>query len=359
MNTQMVSIKVVDSMGAPIESLVRRDRLAQMSHAIRATHTFFDGAPHPLRVGDSMSAQDATEAESFVIGQLTHLEAEAIRKWYTPKRYQQILGPCITNEAGAGAKAVDYIVVQSSGIGRRISPGATDVPLVERAYEKHTIGVAPGGIGYSYTQEDLRTAAILKQPLPANQQEDSVEAYLKHMNIVALLGEAASNFTGLYNATGATAAGRASGAVWDSATADVIVADIIDLVSKFNAATQGNEEVTHLIFPLTTYEKLITPRSTNSDTTIKKFIEETLSLTILKDVILDTTANGGQSLGAGSTKRVVAVAPKKSNMVLHIPMPIEFLAPQLDGYSIVVPAMYKYAGYELRRILTVRYMDGV
>jgi hypothetical protein len=351
----MVPVKVKDSSDSWIETTVPRGRYNHLTHRIRDAHIFFEGAPN--NSGGEMSARDATEAEAFVIGQLTYLEAEAIRKWYTPMRYKDILSDgkgedCIDYSAGAGAKAVDYLAVQAAGIGRRISPAGTDLPLVEQAYEKHTIGVAPGGIGYSYTVEDLRTAAILKQALPSIQQEDAVESYYRHMNNVALTGETASNFKGLYNNASATAATRASGAVWDSATPDTIVSDILGAAGAFESATQGNEVVKKIIFPITSYEKLLTPRSTNSDTTILSFIEKVLNVTILKDTQLET-------LGGSSSKRVVFVAPRKQNMVLHIPLPIEFLAPQYDGYRIVVPGFYKYAGFELRRILTARYMDGV
>lgn len=346
---QMQTVKVVDAEKGWIDAKVPSARYVGMTHFVKDTRTFFEGAPGPA---GPMSAHDATEAESFTIGQLTYLEAEAVKKWYTPLRYKEILGDCIDYSAGPGAKAVDYLAVQGSGIGRRISPSATDVPLVEVAYEKHTIGVAPGGLGYSYTQEDLRTAAILKQALPSNQQEDVVEGYYKHMNNVALTGEAASNFTGLYNNASVTAATRLSGAAWGSATADVIVGDIIDAYAAFIAAAKDNERPSKIVFPLTSFQLLYKPRSTNSDTTIKKFIEETLQVTCLSDTQLET-------LGGSASKRVVFVAPRKSNMVLHIPMSVEFLAPQLTGYRIIVPSFYKYGGFEIRRIVTVRYMDGV
>lgn len=352
-----MKIKVRDDSGWT-QAEVEDGRYAEMERFIRGNRNIFTSNGGGGNWGRG-SAQDATEAESFSIGQLTYLEQKAFARWYNPLKYETVLAGCFDYSAGPQAKAVDYLVSDGVGIGRRMSPGANDVPMVDVAYAKVTIPVQSGGIGYDYTQEDLRTSAFLRQPLSNTKQVQSVLAYKRHMNFVALQGEAASNLKGLYNNASATAAARASGAVWDSATADTIVADIIDAYSKFRTGTGGNEVPTKIIFPLSTRNLLYKPRSTVSDTTIQKFIEDTLNVTIEDDIALDTVALGGAGLGAGATKRVVFLNPQNDNIVFHIPMPLQFLAPQLQGYRVMVPAEYKYAGLEVRRIQTVRYMDTV
>lgn len=346
----MALVKVKDAERGWVQAKLNDHRLATFARFMRANDIYPEG------IGENfgrMDARDAGEAESFSIQQLTYLEAQAIAKWYEPMRWETILGGCVDYSAGPQAKAVDYLVVDGTGIGRRISPAATDIPMVDVAYGKTTIGVAPGGIGYDYTTDDLRTSAFLKQPLSSTKQEQAVLAYKRHINFLALQGEAPSGFKGLYNNASVTAAPTASAANWNAATADTIVADILDGYAKFIAAAKDNERPSKIVFPLTTFQKLYTPRSTVSDTTIRKFIEQTLDVTCLSDNMLETLGSGT------STKRVVFCAPKPGNMVLHIPMPIEFQPPQLTGFRIVVPAMYKYGGFEVRRIQTVRYMDGV
>jgi len=324
-------------------------RHAEMTNFVRRSGIF------PVGSGANYgraSAQDAGEAESFAIGQLTYLEQKAFARWYQPMHYEQVLAGCIDYSAGPQAKAVNYLISDRVGIGKRMSPGANDVPLVDVAYALKAIPVQSGGIGYDYTQEDLRTSAFLKQPLSNTKQVAAVEAYKRHMNFVALQGESLSNLTGLYNATGVTAANRTSGAVWDSATADTIINDIIVAYSAYYAATGSNLRPTKIIFPATTRQLLFKPRSTVSDTTIERFITETLKVEISDDIALET-------LGSGSTKRVVFLNAMNDNVVFHIPMPLQFLAPQLQGFRVVVPAEYKYGGLEVRRVQSVRYMDGV
>lgn len=328
------------------------DRYATLSEFVRNNRTAIIGGAAGGRPWNRGTAKDATEAESFAIGQLTYLEAKAFARWYQPLRYEEILAGCIDYSAGPQAKAVDYLVSDGVGVGKFLNPGASDIPMVDVAFAKNTIPVGLGGIGYDYTTEDLRTSAFLGQPLPMRKQSEAIMAYKRHANRIALQGDAGKNFKGLYNNAGVTAANRLSGAVWGAATGDTIVADIIDGYQAYRTATGGNEVPTDIIFPLSSRNVLYKPRSTVSDTTIQKFIEETLKVTVHDDIALE-------ALGSGATKRVVFCNPKNDNVVFHIPMPIQFLAPQLMGLRVVVPAEYKLGGLEVRRIQTVRYMDGV
>ncbi len=332
-----------------VRAEVDDQRHEEIADFVRSNRASFRTGDHRGMWGHGY-VKDATEAESFVIGQLTYLEAKAFARWYQPRRYQDILAGCIDSSAGPHAKAVDYLISDQVGIGQRINAKGTNMPLVDVAYAKQTIPVALGGIGYDYTVEDLVTSAFLGQPLPMTKQVAAIEAFQRHMNFMALQGEL--NFKGFYNNSGVTAANRLSGATWNAATADTIVNDIIDGYANYRTATGGNEVPTMMIFPLSSRQKLYAPRATTSDTTIETFIRQTLKVEIFDDVALET-------LGSGSTKRVVYAAPKNDNVVLHMPRPLQFLAPQMENLNVVVPGSYKYAGVEIRRVLSVRYMDGV
>ena len=299
-------------------------------------------------------ANDATEAESFAIGQLTYLEQKAFARWYAPMRYEEVLvNGGIDYSAGPQAKQVDYLISDGVGVGGFISPAGTNVPMVDVAYAKTTIGVGLGGIGYDYTDEDLRTSAFLRQPLSNTKQVEAVLAYKRHANRVALIGDVPKGFKGLYNNASVTAAPTTSAANWNAATADTIVADIIAAYSAYIAATADNMKPSVIIFPLTSYNLLYKPRSTVSDTTISKFIQDTLNVKIMSDPLLETLGSGT------STKRVVLANPENDNMVYHIPMPLQFKAPLIDGFRVVVLGSYKLGGFEVRRVQTARYMDGV
>lgn len=324
-------------------------RYKEWAEFIRSNNSKFSAGPYRTMWGHG-SARDATEAQSFAIGQLTYLETKAIQRLYTPRRYETVLGGCISSEAGPWAKSINYKVKDQVGIGKRITPSSSTLPRANTAYALVNVPVEMGGIQYEYTVEDLVTSSFLGQPLPEDEQGAAIEAYKRHINQMALLGEL--NFQGFYKNSGVTAANRTSGAVWDSATADSIIADVIAAVGAYNAGTADNAEPRLMIVPVTTMQILKKPRATASDMSIQNYLEKTLNLTIISDFALEAA-------GVGPSKRVVLCNPDLDNTILHIPRSIEFLAPQMEGLMIRVPSSYKYAGTEIRRVLWVRYMDGV
>ncbi len=297
-------------------------------------------------------AGDTGEAESFAIGQLTYLEQKALARWYTPRRYQEILGACISYEAGPWAKSINYKIEDMVGVGQRIAPNTSNIPEVDVAYALKNIAVEFGGLAYSYTVEDLVTSAYLGQPLPESKQRAAVEAYYNHMNTVALLGEV--QFQGFYKNSNVTAANRASGSVWDAATPSTIISDVNVARSAYLTATQGHDEPRMMIVPLSTSIVLDQPMATAnaSNVSIKTYIEQNYKLKVMTDYLLETAASG-------SAKRVVFSNPTPDNNILHIPQSIVFRPPQFSDLKIMVPAYYKYAGHEQRRIQTTRYMDAV
>ena len=48
-----------------------------------------------------------------------------------------------------------------------------------------------------------------------------------------------------------------------------------------------------------------------------------------------------------------------TRLVMHIPLALRFLAPQLVGLSVQVPGEYKYSGVEFRYPKSAYYMDGL
>lgn len=336
------------------DGLVRAEvddaRIEEFTHFVKSSRAVFLAGDGRKQYGHGF-ARDVTEAESFLIGQLSYLETKAFNRWYQPKRYTEVLAGCIDNSAGPWAKSVIYQVNDQVGQGKRIAPSETTLPEVGVSKALVNVPVELGGLCYSYTVEDLLTSAYLGTPLPESKQAAAIEGYQRHMNIVALQGE--ENFKGLYNFTGVTAANRTSGAVWDAATGDTIVNDIIAAFAAFGSGTGGNAKPRKIVFPFSTRQLLYKPRSsTATDMSIEKYIASTLNVEITDDIALET-------LGAGATKRVVFVDPNLDNMVFHIPRAIQFLAPQMEMTKVVVPATYKYGGFEVRRVQTVRYMDGV
>lgn len=298
---------------------------------------------------------DAAEPVAFSISQLAYMEQKSFARLYNPLHYEQLLAGCIDYSAGPAARSVIYRITDGAGIGQRIAPSTSNVPMVDVAVQLQTIAVASGGIGYDFTQEDVDVSGMLPWNIIESKQVQAILSYKRHMNNVALTGEL--NFTGMYNNALATAAQKASGTFagfpWSAATADTIVADIIDGYSSFRQATGSNFNPTKLILPLSSRMLLYKPRASFSDVTIEKFITDSLKIEISDDPLLETLGT------VGGAKRAVFANTDNDNMVFHVPMPIMFMAPQITGFRTIVPARYRYAGLELRRPQAIRYMDGM
>lgn len=347
-------IKTKDESGAPVAIEVTdaiADRMDQFRHFLTTQPGLF-GYGAGARYGKA-TARDAAEALNFAVGQLTYVETNTYERHYTKRLYEELLPGVISYAAGEGAQSVEYQISDSVGMGKRMSPSANDMPFADVAYARIAKPVAYGGIGYTYTQEDLRISAFHQTPLPAMKQKAAVNGYHNHLNVVALQGETPSGFTGLFNNASVTAANRASGAVWDAATADTIIRDVMTLVSNVQVATKNTSRPTHVAMPVASYNLMAIARATTASETALEFLTRTYAGIVFHSVDELST------LGAGTTKRVVAYSPDDDNMVLHVPMAHKFLAPQADVLRIIVPGEYKYAGLEIRRTATVQYMDGV
>jgi len=344
-------IKAKDEAGRWINAEVDDNRYASLD-------AFFRNHPDILGNGAGgaygrSSARDAVEAQAFVVSQLAWNEPGVFERQYQPMMYETLLPGVISYAAGEWAQSIEYTLVDYVAMGRRMSPAANDMPFADVAYARISKPVAYGGEGYFYNQEELRIAAYLQRPLPTDKLNAANIGFRRHMNKVALQGETSSNFTGLFNNASVTAANRPSGAVWDAATADTIIADITAGLTAVQVATVTNDFPTHIALPVSSAALLLKPRSTASDTTVLEFIKRLypgLTITAVTELV---------TLGAGGTKRMAFWNPGNDNMKFHIPMPIKFLAPQMDVLRVVVPGEYKYGGLEIRRPATAYYMDGI
>lgn len=339
-----------DTLG-PISREVSDDRIAQLSYFF-ATHpgVFGHGAGRPY---NRNSARDATEANAFAVSQLAYVETKEYERQYQPMLYETLLGPTISTSAPEGATTVEYEIVDYVGMGKRISPSGTDIPYADVAQTRVAMAIANGGIGYQYNTEDLRNASFNNRPLPTRKLRAALMAWRRHMNRVALLGEPTSNFTGLFNNAAVTVANRPSGAVWDAASADSIIADITAGITAIQVATVNNDSPVKIALPIASYGILLKPRSTTSDTTILEFLQRT------RPGLEFYAVNELATMGVGPSKRMVFFNPTDDNMVLHLPMTVRFLAPQFEDLAIKIPGEYKYGGLNVRRPLTMYYMDGI
>ena len=315
----------------------------------------------PLIMG--VSGKDATEAMAFIISQLAYTEATVFEKMYQPMQYEQLIP--ITNEAGEWAESIRYELYDYAGRGKRHSGKGQDINEVDVQVGDKTFPVVLGAVGYSYTTEELRKTAFLRRPISERKLAAAIEAYRRHMNDVGLYGE--NNLTGLFNNANVPQ-GNAPNGGWAAAIAADPVAGAIKILTDLNTliqniwnATAYNDMLTDVVIAPTPYALIAsTPRSANSDKTILQYLKENNIAKVERGIDINFTPGYGlDTAGAGGTKRMLGYVKSDQRLVMHIPLPLRFLAPQLVGLSVKVPGEYKYSGVEWRYPKSAYYMDNL
>jgi hypothetical protein len=307
--------------------------------------------------------RDAQEAMAFVVSQLAYTEATTFDRLYTPMQYEQLIP--ITNEAGEWAESIRYEIYDYAGRGKRTSGKGKDINLVDTAFADKTFPVVNGDIGYDYTTEELRRSAFLRKPVPERKLAAAIDGYRRHMNDVGLYGEA--NLTGLFNNANVPHGNAPNGAWLTTQAADPvngpsrILYDLNALINGVWTTTQYNDQITDVVIAPLRYAYIAsTPRSPNSDKTILQYLKENNIAKLERNIDLKFTAGFGLDTGgAGGTARMLGYVKSDMRLVMHIPLPLRFLAPQLLGLAVQIPGEYKYSGVEWRYPGSAYYQDGI
>lgn len=312
-----------------------------------------------LIVGD-MHGRDAQEALAFMVSQLAYTEAQVFERLYQPMQYEQLIP--ISYEAGEWADSIRYEIYDYAGRGKRSSGKGRDINLVDVAYADKSFTVLSGNIGYDYTTEELRRTAFLRRPISERKMAAAIDGYRRHMNDVGLFGEASGNLTGLFN-NATVPVGNAPVGAWQTGpkTPAQILSDINTLIQTVWSATAFNDQITNIVMAPTRFAYIgATPRSDNSDKTILQYVKENNIAKVQRGIDIDFQPGFGlDTLGAGGTMRMMGYVKSDQRLIMHIPLPLRFLAPQLIGLTVQIPGEYKYSGCEFRYPSSARYMDGL
>ena len=323
-----------------------------------------------------MRANDAAEGVAFLVSQLAYTEAQTYDREYQDVQFRDLIPT--TSEAGPEAATVRYQVYDRVGQGKRINADAKDMPYSDASAAQVEMAVVDGGMGYRYNQIELLQAAKMIRALPAERMEASVEGAERHLNQVAMLGEAPTTtavgpmFTGLLSQaisqssnagqyiTNSTSGINAAWANAGSTSFDKVLADVNFGILQF----WKNSNYT--LFPDTfgMAPTCFTPLATRYNTLGTKTL-----LQLLEEQNLMTAKTGkpmnfvpiylADTAGASGTPRCVLYCNDKKRLVFHVPMAHRFLAPQPEGLAVQVPGWYRYSGVNLRYGYSMVYMDNM
>ena len=305
-----------------------------------------------------------------MVSQLAYTEQTTYEREYQEMQFRSLVP--VTAEAGPDAATVRYQVYDHVGQGKRINGAAKDIPTSDVSAAEVEIAVVNGGAGYRYSQLELIQAARQIRPLPSERMSTAIEMGERHLNQVALVGEATdvagqAKYLGLLNYTGVTTINKGTSGfvgLWDTtATADQILTDVNSAIYAYWAATN------FVVLPNTLglapkcfaalnarYNSLGTKRLIEMVQEGNMTTARTGERLNIVPILQGDTAGAKNGTGAACPRNVFYRNDKK-RMVMHVPMPHRFLAPQPEGLDVMVPGWYRYAGLNIRYIKTVLYQD--
>lgn len=303
--------------------------------------------------------RDQAAGLSFLTQQLAYIEPKMYAKKYKEITYSQIIP--ISTAAGEYATSINYFYMDGRAIAKFVGSKSLDVPIAEIGAAQVVIPVELGATGYEYSDEELRQAIQLNQSLDAMKADVARRAYEELVQRTSMFGNTSLGLPGFLNnvnVTAGTVIDPGGGTEWINKSPDQIIFDIVDLMGSIWTDSLQIERPNALGLPTSQYNYISnTPRSINSDTTIKQWLLTNSEwFSSPGDIIAMPELIGA---GAGGTDRMIAFTRDADKVILHIPMPLRFTQPQRKGRGFEIPGEFKVGGVEFRYPGSARYADGI
>ena len=292
---------------------------------------------------------DAQAALGFVVSQRSHIEPEVLKKPYPEIRYAEMIP--VDTSANAYAQSVTFFSQDSVGKAKFINGKGDDIPLVNVTRTKFEQSVNMAGVGYSFSLEEIGAAQMLRQNLSADGAEAARMAYEQLVDEVAFIGNTTLGIQGLYNTTGITTI--AAGATFAASTPDGVLAIINNALIAIESGSLGVEVANTIALPLAVAATMERRLGDGSDVTILDFIMRSNRYT--RRTGLPLMVEFSHRL----TTTMVVYRKDPAVLKLHMPMPLQFIPPQMVNLEVKVLGMFRFSPVNIRRPGAVRYVSGV
>jgi len=293
---------------------------------------------------------DAPAALGYVISQRSHIEAEVMRKPYPTIQYPRMMQ--VDTSANQFAASVTFFTQDSVGRAKFVNGKGEDIPRVDVTTGKFEQTVNMAGVMYSYSIEEIGAAAQMGMNLPTEGANAARMAYEMLVNSTALIGNTDMGIEGFFNTTGITSV--ASAATFASSTPQAILAFINGMLSGVQSGSLGTQVADTVVLPIVQFGDLATRQlAAESDTTVLDFIRRANVYTAQTGLPLNIMADHNL------TNKMVVYRNDPSVVKLHMPMPLQFLAPQAYGLEVRTYGAFRFAPVSIRTPAAVRYGTGI
>jgi hypothetical protein len=238
------------------------------------------------------------------------------------------------------------------GRAKFINGKGDDVPLVNITGSKFEQTVNMAGVGYSFSLEEIGAAQMMGSNLSSDGADAARLAYEQFVDDVAFVGDTTIGVEGLYNTAGITSV--AAAATFAASTPQAVLEIINSALTGIMTATEGVEMADTVALPLAAYGDIATRQiAPESSMTILQFIQQANVYTAMTGRPL--TIVGDRRL----TTKMVSYRRDPGVLKLPMPMPLQFIPPQMVNLEVKVLGMFRFAPVNIRRPGAVRYTTGV
>lgn len=324
---------------------------------VRANITREDDPSLPAAMRNRLDAGES----AFLERQLESVEARIYQKKLKELKYRTLIP--ISNRDGAGAQTITYYFYTKVGMAKIIANPADDLPTSDVFATRHTQAVHVIGTSFRYSTQDLRRAMFSGVPLEMFKVDAARRSIREKESTICFAGDTNHGIVGLF-ANGnipsdqSPANGTGSSRLWSAKSPDLILNDVLSLITAIRTATKGVHQADTMLMPIATYNILAgTPRASFSDKTILGFILQENNVYGLSTV--DWLPDELDTVGTGTSKMVFAYERDPEVLELRIPLEMVTHPPQFRNLQFIVPVEAENGGVVVRYPLACRSLYGV
>ena len=247
------------------------------------------------------------------------------------------------------------------------SANITETPIADATAQEASNNVYAWKLGYQYTAQELRKAAVAGIPLQTDKIQSVEIGYRERIQEVMYTGFTTTGLEGAFNHTGVTNTQVAAGAVatdrtWTTSTTKTpseIVADITGMTAEIFNATRGKFGSAGMVIalPLTQFRYIGDTRmEAGTDTTIMQFI------------LQNNQSNGIErfepifelaGIGTGSTDLAVAFPMDSEVLEAQIAESIIWHPMEIKGTGFIFGSEMEFGGVVIRYPVAMTQRYGV
>jgi len=289
---------------------------------------------------------------AYFARQLEHIKAKSYDVIYQDLIAREIFP--VSTEANEGADTITYRSYDMIGMAKIIAAYAHDLPRADITGKEVTIPVRAIATSFGFNQDEILKANMTGKSLDQHRVNACQRAWEQRVDDIAWNGDATSGLPGFFSNTNIPVTPSITVGGWIASTPDEIIQDINTLMGTVLESTKLKERPGNLILPVAEYNHINgTPRSANSDTTIRQFVMNNV------EGLNDIRPVNELSTGAGGTRNAYLYTKSAEKMELEIVKELTFLPPQERGLELLIPAWGKMAGLNIYYPLSVLQLSGI